>query len=76
MKRRAVIVHEAGHDHLGTTGAAADRVGGLEDGDVDPSAGEIGGGSEPIGPAADDGGSRHAAAIVIASLSRKRVVRS
>ena len=60
---RALVVDQAGQRQLAAAGAAAERVGGLEHRHVDALGGEGEGGSEPVGPAADDDGARHATAL-------------
>src|SRR3954470_14234298 len=57
---RALVVDQAGERQLAAARPAAERVGGLEHGHLDALGGEGEGGSEPVGPAADDDGAGHA----------------
>ena len=57
---RALVVDQAGERQLAAARPAAERVGGLEHGHLDALGGEGEGGSEPVGPAADDDCTSHA----------------
>ena len=54
VERRALVVEQPRQRQLAAARPAAERVGGLEHRDVDALGGEREGGSEPVGPAADD----------------------
>ena len=58
--RRALVVEQAGERQLARAGAAPERVGCLEYGHLDAFGCEGEGGSEPVGPAADDDCAGHA----------------
>ena len=63
VHRGADVVHEAGLGQLGRAHAAARRLGGLDDAHADAVAGELDGGSEAVGSAANDDDVRHATAL-------------
>lgn len=60
MEGRAVVVDQAGDGELAGAGSAADLLGCLEDLDVHAATGEVDGGGEPVGPAADHDRRTHA----------------
>ena len=62
VKRRAVVVQQARHDGLARASAAADLVGRFQHRDLHTLFREGDGGSEPVGPAANDKRSGHATA--------------
>ena len=67
VDRRAVVVQQAGNDRLAGAGAAADLVGGFQDGDLDAGLGKGDRGGQAVRPGPHDncGASRQRPVIVI-----------